>query len=281
VKVRKDVSDALSQPKLSELQRGIEPLAERMFAELPRDRPVDLVSEVLRPWSLAVTTIVLALDATAARRLSALQTRLAPGNSDLRAPRRSLKRVWPAVQRRIAIAGLNRFLLNLRMPGAQSLFRGLSQTLPDFLATAWLALLEHPSQFLRLRAEPHLVPKGVEELLRYAGPVHTLVREADRTVELAGIKIAGGQRVILKLASANRDPQQFFDPDSLDITRNEVGHLALGGGSHSCIGASMVRVASVSATRAFAGKLADAELIYPIMWRSGSTLDSPASLWIK
>jgi cytochrome P450 len=282
--VRKDELCALSQSKIPEWQEQIEPLAYRIIAELPPGRPVDLVSEVLRPWSLAVTTIVLSLDAAAGRQLAALQPYLSGGNADLLAPRRprpSLNRLLLAVQRRIAGARLKRLLRSVRVPEAQSLFLGLSQTLPDFLANAWLALLENPSQLERLRAEPYLMPRAIEELFRYSGPVHTLVREAEQTVELAGVTITQGERVILKVALANRDPDHFTDPNSLDVARRNAGHLALGGGQHSCIGALLVRMAAILATRAFAKKLNRAELIDPVVWRRGSALGSPYSLRVR
>ena len=282
--VRKDISDALPQAKILEWQEHIEPLADRIIAALPLGRPVDLVSEVLRPWSLAVTTVVLGLDAKRGRQLADLETYLSSGNADLLAPRRprpSLNRVLLAVRRRIADAHLKRLLRTVRVPEAQSLYLGLSQTLPDFLANAWLALLENPSQLERLRAEPKLLPRAIEELFRYSGPVHTLVRQADQTLELAGVTIAQGERVILKVALANRDPEHLTDPNSLDIARRSAGHLALGGGPHSCVGAQLVRMAATLAIRAFAEKLNTAELIDPVVWRRGSALGSPYSLRVR
>jgi hypothetical protein len=185
------------------------------------------------------------------------------------------------VQRRIADAQLQKLLRRAGVRGGQSLFVGISRTLPDFLANAWLALLEHPFQLARLRVEPHLMPKAMEELLRYRGPVHTLVREAGQTLELAGVTIVQGQRVILKVALANRDPEYFADPNSLDLTRQNAGHLGLGAGPHSCAGALLVRVAAISATRAFANKLPGAELVDPVVWRRGSTIDSPSFLRVR
>ena len=100
-------------------------------------------------------------------------------------------------------------------------------------------------------------------------------------MELAGVTIAKGERLILKVALANRDPEQFPDPNCLDIARRGVGHLALGGGPHSCVGALLVRMAAISGTRAFAEKLAMAQLIDPVVWRRGSALGSPYSLWVR
>ena len=188
VQVREDVLNALSQSKISEWQGQIEPLADRFIGELPPGA-VDLVSQVLRPWSLAVTAIVLGFDAETGRKLVGLQRHLSGNNANLPMPKGScwsFRFVWLAVQRRIANARLQRLLRSVRVRGAQSLFLGLSQTLPDFLGNAWFALLQHPSQLARLRAEPHLAPKAMEELLRFSGPVHTLMREADRTLQLAG-----------------------------------------------------------------------------------------------
>jgi cytochrome P450 len=280
-RVREDVASSLSQSNILEWQARIEPLADSIITELEPGSTVDLASEVIRPWSLAVTNIVLDLDAAAVRNLAALQPHLTSGGNDSPAPRRSFRSLTRAVQRRIANARLQQFLRRVRARGAQSLYLGVSQTLPDFVANAWLALLEHPLQLARLRAEPQLMPKAVEELLRYRGPVHTLVREAEQSVELAGITIAQGQRVILKLALANRDPEHFPDPNSLDITRQNSGHLGLGAGAHSCVGALLVRMAAISATRAFADKMVAAEIIEPVVWRRGSTLDSPSSLRIR
>jgi cytochrome P450 len=273
--VRQNVSEAISQSRMSEWEKQIEPLAHRIIAALPPGRPIELVSEVLRPWSLAVTSVVLGLDVSRARQLAALAPYLSPGNT------RSLRRIRLAIRRRLASARLKRLLRGVRVPGVQSLFLGTSQTLPEFLAKAWLALLENPSQLARLRAEPHLTPKGVDELLRFSGPVHTLVRRAERNVEIADLNIAEGDRVILKVALANRDPGHFINPNSLDIARRNTGHLSLGGGPHSCVGALLVRMAAISATRAFAENLAMAQLVEPVVWRRGSTLESPHSLRVR
>jgi cytochrome P450 len=276
--VRNDVSTALLQPKLSEWEKQIAPLADRILASLPPDRPIELVSEVIRPWSLAVTAVVLELDASQARRLAAFAPYVSANHAGMETEpvsRRSLTRMLRAVRRRVANARLQRLLRSARVPGVQSLFLGLTQTIPEFLANAWLALLRNPDQLRRLHSEPELIPRAIEELLRYSGPVHTLARRADQTVELAGVTVSQGERVILKMALANRDPGHFSDPNSLDLARRSAGHLALGGGAHSCVGALLVRMAAISATRAFVERLAGAELTEPVVWRRGSTLASP------
>jgi cytochrome P450 len=280
--VRNDVSATLSQSKLAEWEQSVEHVTHRIIASLPPDRPIELVSDFIRPWSLAVTAVVLGLSASHRRQLDAV----APYLNDAGSPapirsRRSLKRILLGAQRRIANARLQRLLRSVHVPGAQSLFLGLTQTIPEFLANAWLALLENPTQLQHLRDEPGLIPKAIEELLRYSGPVHTLMRIADRPVDLAGVRVAEGERVVLRMALANRDPEYFTHANALDVARRNGGHVALGAGVHSCVGALLVRMASISATRAFVNRLTNPELVDPVVWRRGSTLASPSVLRVR
>jgi hypothetical protein len=155
---------------------------------------------------------------------------------------------------------------------------GLSDTLPGFLSNALHNLIRDPDEFARLRSEQDVMQRAVEELLRHAGPVHTLVRTATADVEIGGARIAGGDRVILKLADANRDVSRFADADRLDVGRKIAGHVALGAGPHSCAGAVVVRMATAVVAGAFTTKFAGAELAGPVQWHEGSTRRWPESL---
>lgn len=105
------------------------------------------------------------------------------------------------------------------------------------------ALLEHPDQWDRLRAEPapELVAGAVEEALRFEAPVQFIPREAQAELELGDRTIAAGQRLLLMFAAANRDPAQHPDPDRFDIAR-QGRHLAFGHGLHYCIAAALARM---------------------------------------
>jgi cytochrome P450 len=129
------------------------------------------------------------------------------------------------------------------MPRASSTFSGTVETLPRLLANAWLALFQHPAEVARLRADPGLMPLAVEELLRYAGIIPRLFRKATTDVEVGSLRLAVGDRVTLMIASANRDPEQFPDPDRVDVSRPATGQLSLGIGRCSCAGARLVRMA--------------------------------------
>jgi cytochrome P450 len=102
--------------------------------------------------------------------------------------------------------------------------------------------MRHRDQWQRLCADPSLARRAVEELLRYDSPVQLTSRNAAVDVEVGGKTIEAGQHVIFILGSANRDPDVFADPDTLDITRPDVRHLSFGGGIHFCVGAPLARL---------------------------------------
>jgi cytochrome P450 len=117
-----------------------------------------------------------------------------------------------------------------------------NETTTNLIGNMMLALLEHPEQLAQVRADPSLIPRAVEETLRYDGPVQGLPRQATEDVELAGTTIPAGALVFPLFASANRDETKFPDPDRFDITRNTDGHLAFGFGIHYCLGAELARL---------------------------------------
>src|ERR1700733_10034127 len=138
------------------------------------------------------------------------------------------------------------------------------------LTTAWVHLIEQPSEWLRLHSEPALLPQAIEELLRYSGFPRILFRTASRAVELNGATIQLGDRVALMLASAQRDPGQFEQPDCLDITRQPIQHFALGTGQHACVGAPLIRMALNTLTGVLIEKFSGAALAEAIDWQGGS-----------
>ncbi|HEU5024349.1 MAG TPA: cytochrome P450 [Spirillospora sp.] len=106
-----------------------------------------------------------------------------------------------------------------------------------------LALLEHPEQWARLRADRALVRTAVDEIVRWVTPVNLFRRTAVRDTELGGRKIAEGDKVVVFYASANRDAAVFADPYSFDVGRDPNPHLGFGGGGpHFCLGAHLARL---------------------------------------
>ncbi|WP_028810389.1 cytochrome P450 [Streptomyces flavidovirens] len=116
------------------------------------------------------------------------------------------------------------------------------ETTANMIALGTLALLRHPEQMARLRAEPSLMKGAVEELMRYLSVVHFgLPRAALEDVEIDGTLIRAGEGVLCMLSEANRDEALFQDPERLDITRDARRHLAFGFGVHQCIGQPLAR----------------------------------------
>src|SRR5215207_7691299 len=117
-------------------------------------------------------------------------------------------------------------------------------TTVNLVGNGVVALLTHPAQLAKLKADPELAKGVVEETLRYWGPVDFIGRRiAKKDVELSGTVIPTGEQATVSLASANRDPERFANPDVYDITRADANrHVAFGKGIHACLGAPLARV---------------------------------------
>ncbi len=123
------------------------------------------------------------------------------------------------------------------------ILRAGHDTTTNMIALGTLLLLEHPEQLARLKADPELLEPAVEELLRFLSPVQFAPRRvALEPVEVNGSAIAPGDGVFAVSASANRDPEEFPDPDRFDIGRDASHHLAFGYGIHRCLGQGLARL---------------------------------------
>lgn len=122
------------------------------------------------------------------------------------------------------------------------LFFAGHQTTRDLIGNGMLALLQHPAQAARVRSNRSLLSNTVEELLRYEPPAQMMPRYARHDLTLAGIHINAGEQLSLLIGAANRDPERFTDPDSLEVTRPEAtAHLSFGRGAHFCLGTALAR----------------------------------------
>ncbi|MGK5111565.1 cytochrome P450 [Geodermatophilus sp. CPCC 205506] len=105
-----------------------------------------------------------------------------------------------------------------------------------------LALLRHPDQLARLRADRALLPTAIEELMRFDSPLQLFERTATEDVGIAGVTVPRGQKIAALLGAANHDPAVFADPETLDVGRTDNPHISFGAGVHFCIGAPLARV---------------------------------------
>jgi cytochrome P450 len=115
-------------------------------------------------------------------------------------------------------------------------------TLGVVLSGGLRALIEHPGQLLQLQRNPELMPRAVDEVIRWVTPTKSFMRTATDDYELRGATIRAGEAVLLNYASANRDEDVFIDPFAFDITRTPNHHLSFGFGVHYCLGASLAKM---------------------------------------
>lgn len=128
-----------------------------------------------------------------------------------------------------------------------------NDTTRTMLSSGLLALLDHPEQLAELRADRSLIPGAVEEILRWANPLHYFRRTTTGDTQLGDTKIGAGQKVAMMYTSANRDEATFPDPHRFDIQRDPNQHLSFGTGEHFCLGVHLARLEG----RAFFDELLD------------------------
>ncbi|MFD7658639.1 cytochrome P450 [Actinosynnema sp. NPDC059797] len=138
------------------------------------------------------------------------------------------------------------------------------ETTANMLALGTFALLEHPDQLARLRADPALVDGAVEELLRHLSIIHLgVLRLTLEEVEVAGEVIPADSDVLISVIAPNRDPRRFDRPDELDVTRPRGPHLAFGHGVHQCLGQQLARVEMAVGFTELLRRLPDLRLAVP------------------
>ncbi|MGW0556186.1 cytochrome P450 family protein [Streptomyces sp. NPDC002926] len=157
------------------------------------------------------------------------------------------------------------------------LFAGFETTV-NLIGNGVYALLRNPGQRERLQVslaagESELLETGVEELLRYDGPVELATwRFATRPLSIGGQDIAAGDPVLVVLAAADRDPERFTDPDTLDLSRRDNQHLGYGHGVHYCLGAPLARLEGQTALATLLRRMPDLRLAGDpddLRWRGG------------
>jgi cytochrome P450 len=116
------------------------------------------------------------------------------------------------------------------------------ETTASAMSFAFHYLATHPGDRDRLQADPELIPRAVEEFIRFSGSIHGIPRTVAQEVELSGQTFCPGESVIVNYASANRDAKQFPDADQCILDRRENRHLGFGAGVHRCLGSNLARL---------------------------------------
>jgi cytochrome P450 len=157
---------------------------------------------------------------------------------------------------------------------------GLDTTV-NGLANAILAFATHPEQWQRVRADRSLIKPAFDEVLRWESPVQTFFRTTTRAVEVAGIAVPEGAKVLLFLGAANRDPRKWPEPDRFDVARRPQGHVGLGAGIHACVGQLVARLEAEVMFAALADRVAAFDLIATPQRKPNNTLRSLSRLEVR
>lgn len=152
------------------------------------------------------------------------------------------------------------------------LFPAGAETTRSAIAGAIEVFAHHPEQFTALRTEPGLLATAVEEVVRWTTPSVYKRRTASRDAELAGVRIAAGDKVTIWEMSANRDEEVFADPFTFDITRRPNPHVGFGFGMHFCLGASLARLELRVALEELADRFSGFELTGRAEWTPNNRL---------
>jgi len=159
------------------------------------------------------------------------------------------------------------------------------ETTANLIASGTLALLTHPAELDRLRADSALLPGAVEELLRYSNPLnHATERFTLEPVTIGGVTIPAREWVLCVTSSANRDPLRFPDPDRLDVGRDAGGHVAFGHGIHYCLGAPLARLEGEVAFGSLLARFPDLGLAADpatLRWRPSSLIHGLETLPVR
>ena len=261
-RLRRMAMSAFSKRRVAGLEDRIRSIVDRLLDDLADvDGPVDLVAGFAFPLPFTVICELLGIpDADRTDLGRWFRTLLAPYSGPPPAH---------AVAASDAIVGYLADLLELkrRQPGedlvtdlvvaardgalteqemASTIFQLVvagHDTTTSLIGNGVVALLRHPEQRDALVADPDLVPRAIEECLRYDAPVpHSTFRYTTEEMRIGDVTIPAYAQVIVSLAAANRDPARYRDPGTFDVRRDDGSHLAMGHGIHHCLGAPLARM---------------------------------------
>src|SRR5262249_40483905 len=298
-RLRRLSSAAFSRPRIAALRPRIQAIVDRLLDDLEArgEVVVDLVQGFAFPLPFTVISELLGVPEPDQDQLGAWFTTLLPPSSGPEPPAEAVaasanivRYLTGLLARKRAVPGEDLVTDLVRAAdrdGALSEQEMLStifqltvaghDTTTSLIGNGTAALLTHPEQRDVLVADPALIPRAIEEMLRWDAPVpHSTFRYTTAAVGALGeTVIPAFAQVIISLAAANRDPARYADPDTLDITRADTSHLAFGHGIHHCLGARLARLEGLIALSTLHGRFPTMRLAVPrsaLRWGHGDGL---------
>jgi cytochrome P450 len=140
------------------------------------------------------------------------------------------------------------------------------------LGNALYCLARYPEQWQALRENPALIRGAFEEVLRFEAPVQSFFRTTTRAIDVSGVRLGDGEKVMLLFAAANRDPRRWDRPDTFDVARRATGHMTFGTGIHGCVGQAVARLETEAILGALLRRVATLEMTAEPTRRLNNTL---------
>jgi 4-methoxybenzoate monooxygenase (O-demethylating) len=140
------------------------------------------------------------------------------------------------------------------------------------LGNALYCLARYPAEWQVLRENPTLIRGAFEEVLRFEAPVQSFFRTTTRPIDVSGIRLGEGEKVLLLFAAANRDPRRWEQPDTFDVKRRATGHMTFGTGIHGCVGQAVARLETEAILGALIRRVAKLEMTAEPTRRLNNTL---------
>jgi cytochrome P450 len=299
-RARRVLSRAMGQAAVRRLREGFEAAAERLVERLLAMGEFDALPEVGVGYPMSVFPDAVGVSAEGREHLlpyAAMAFNAFGPDNELR--RRALAEGAPHIayvtaqcaRERLSSEGLGAEIHAAADTGeitaeeatllVRSLLTAGIDTTVNGLAAALLHLAHSPGEWEKLRADPSLARNAFEEAVRIESPVQTFFRTTTREVELSGVTLPEGQKMLMFLGAANRDPRRFENPGRYDITRRTIGHVGFGFGVHLCAGLLIARLEGEALLAALARRVARIEPTGAPRWQRNNTLRSLASLPLR
>ncbi len=265
-RLRRLAQAAFKPPVIAALRERITAITDALLDELPADGQFELIAGLAQPLPVRVICDVLGLPAVDFAQTKAWSDALAliiepvSRQSQRVAANQAAEEMVAYLRGHIAScrASSGRDDLLSLLVAAQDggaalsedellgnlilLFIAGHETTTNLIGNGMLALLRHPDELQRLRAQPGLITSAVDEMLRFEGSVNMVARHTITPYAVGDVVVPPEQVLYFMLGAANRDPAVFADPDRFDIARNPNPHLAFGAGIHYCLGAPLARL---------------------------------------
>ncbi|GAA2710179.1 MULTISPECIES: cytochrome P450 [Streptomyces] len=280
MRVRRLVTRALSARRMQALTPAITRVAHRLLDDLAGKPEPDLIADYAHPLAIIVICEMLGVDEhyreqwrdwseTLAQALRPNPEQFAPAVRGMARMTKEIIEARQAEPRDDLISELvqvheedsDRLTDDELVALAMVLVQAGHETVRNLIALGVFTLLQHPEQLKQFTSDPSIAAKAVAELVRHTAPVkHTFRRFATEPVEIGGVTVQPGEAIQVVLAAANRDPEEFEQPQELDLTREHNPHLGFGRGAHYCLGASLALIEGEVALTALFERFPDLQL---------------------